>query len=104
MYLKGAPVRIISKTPLRRCWNEHPDAKGALQLWWKVAAGANWTKAADIKAAYGNASILANDRVVFNICGRKYRLVTLVRYKWHLVYVRFVGTHDEYDEINAEEV
>ncbi|HEY3319434.1 MAG TPA: type II toxin-antitoxin system HigB family toxin [Planctomycetota bacterium] len=95
-------MRVIAKALLRDFWEHHPDARDPLVLWFRRAKGADWTKAADVKADYASASILPNDRVVFNICGNKYRLVALVRYEWHVVYIRFIGTHAEYDEIDAE--
>jgi mRNA interferase HigB len=65
---------------------------------------ADWANPAAIKAAFGTASIVANNRVVFNICGNKYRLVVRVNYPYRVMYVRFIGTHAQYDRINVEEV
>lgn len=69
-----------------------------------MAKAAQWESPQDVKNKYSSASILANDRVVFNICGNKYRLVVWINYKSHKVFVRFIGTHEEYDAINAEEI
>ena len=68
------------------------------------AKDADWTTPTDVKAKYGNASILKGGRVVFNICGNKHRLIVRINYDYRTVYVRFVGTHKEYDQINAETV
>jgi len=80
------------------------DAKGPLDTWYYEVEHARWESPADVKAKYGTASILKNNRVVFNIGGNKYRLVVKIKYKMKTVFVRFVGTHKEYDKINAEEI
>ena len=81
-----------------------PDAKAQLDAWWAEAQRAKWRTPADIKAKYGTASILKGGRVVFNICGNKYRLIVKFEYEKGIGFIRFVGTHKEYDQINAEEV
>lgn len=95
---------VISLKGLRECWEKHSGSEGPLQAWYHEANYAEWTKPQDIKDRYPSASILANDRVVFNIGGNKYRLVVHVRYDSGRVYVRFAGTHAEYDRIDAETV
>jgi len=95
-------MRVISKKTLREFWEEHPDAEDPLKAWFTEAEDASWKSPADIKAQYGSASILKNGRVVFNICGNKYRLVVKINYSAAIVLVRFMGTHKEYDGINAE--
>lgn len=80
---------------------EHPDAQQALQTWYTDVKQADWKTPTDIKAIYRNASIVANNRVVFNIMGNKYRLVVAVRYGYGLVYIRFIGNHQEYDKIDV---
>ncbi len=97
-------MRIIARRPLREFWESKPDAETALRAWWSEVKAADWRTPADVKAKYGNASILRKGRVVFNICGNKYRLVVWVNYGVGVVYVRFIGTHKEYDGIDAEEV
>jgi len=94
-------MRIISRRILREFWEKHPDAAIPLQTWFHDVGRAIWTGPADIKAVYRNASFLANNRVVFNIKGNHYRLVVLVVYQHGVVYIRFVGTHEEYDRIDA---
>lgn len=93
-------MRIIALSTLREFWRKHPDAELPLRAWYALASRADWAKPADIKAAYRSASFLANNRVVFNIKGNDYRLVVAVRYDRGLLYVRFVGTHRDYDRID----
>ena len=94
-------MRIISRRILRDFWEKHPDASVPLQTWFHDTEYATWQTPADIKAVYRNASFIANNRVVFNIKGNHYRLVVLVVYQHSLVYIRFIGTHQEYDQIDA---
>ena len=94
-------MRIISRKALREFWEWHPDTQQALQAWYADTKQATWRTPADIKRVYRNASIIANNRVVFNIKGNRYRLVVAINYEYGIVYVRFVGTHDEYDRIDA---
>jgi mRNA interferase HigB len=97
-------MRVIAKKSLRYFWQRFPDAEDALKTWFGEAERANWANPGEIKSKYRSASILKDSRVVFNICGNKYRLVVKVSYKNGIVLIRFVGTHREYDAINAEEV
>ena len=97
-------MRVIALSTLRGFWEHHPDARQALQAWYYDARKAVWTCPADIKAVYRNASIIGNNRVVFNIRGNRYRLVVAIQYQHGLVYIRFVGTHHEYDQIDAVQV
>lgn len=82
----------------------YPEAKDELDAWFHEAEGAHWGNPAQVKEKYGSASILKGSRVVFNICGNKYRLVVKINYSYAVVYVRFAGTHREYDRVNAEEI
>ena len=95
-------MRVISRRPLINLAKRHPEAKAELDAWFHEAEAAEWANPAEIKSEYGNASILKGSRVVFNICGNKYRLVVKINYAYSVVYVRFAGTHREYDQINAE--
>jgi len=87
-------------------WEEpaRRDAEQPLKAWFREATRADWANPSDVKAAYRNASIVANDRIVFNIAGNKYRLVVRVNYPYRVVYIRFVGTHRQYDRIDVTEV
>jgi mRNA interferase HigB len=99
-------MRIISRRTLREFW-ERPgrrDAEQPLKAWFREASRADWASPADVKDAFGSASIVANSRVVFNIAGNKYRLVVRANYPYRILYVRFVGTHQEYDKIDVTEV
>jgi mRNA interferase HigB len=89
---------------LKTFWEEHPDAESPLRAWYTEARRARWRSPQDIKTAYHAASILRNNRVVFNVKGNTYRLVVAVKYEFQIVYIRFVGTHAAYDHIKAEEV
>jgi len=98
-------MRVISRRKLRLFWEEHPrgaDARAPLQDWYAQAAAADWTHPSDLKDQFAGASILKNGRVVFNIGGNRYRLVAKVNYAYRILYVRFIGTHAEYDAIDAE--
>jgi mRNA interferase HigB len=83
---------------------EYADTEQSLKAWFREASNADWTSPAAIKGAFGTASIVANNRVVFNIGGNKYRLVVRVNYPYRVMYIRFIGTHAQYDRINVEEV
>jgi mRNA interferase HigB len=97
-------MRIISRRTLREFWEKHPDAAVPLQTWYADVVHADWKSPADIKAIYHNASIVANNRVVFNIKGNRYRLVVVVIYQHDVIYIRFVGTHKEYDRIDVTRI
>jgi mRNA interferase HigB len=95
---------VISKRRLREFWSRVPQGKEPLLAWYADARTADWALPDVIKRRYPNASILSGNRVVFNIGGNKYRLVVRINYPYRVVYVRFVGTHAEYDRIDAESV
>lgn len=99
-------MRVISRRTLRQFWEEpgRADAEQSLRAWFAEVEQATWKTPADIKAQYRNASILKKGRVVFNVCGNRYRLVVAVKYGARLVFIRFLGTHAEYDRIDADEV
>jgi len=99
-------VRVIARSTLKKFWERpgHGDAKGALASWHDEALKAQWSSPHDIKARYANASICGNNRVVFNIAGNKYRLVVEMQYRAGIAWVKFVGTHAQYDQIDVETV
>ena len=97
-------MRVISKKPLREFWIKYPDAEQPLKSWHSIARSAHWHTPAEVKAQFRNASLIGNNRVVFNIAGNKYRLIVFVKYSIQRVYVRFIGTHREYDKIDVSEV
>lgn len=94
-------MRVIAISTLRAFWEKHPNAQTPLRAWYALASRAQWGSPVDIKQAYRNASFTANNRVVFNVKGNDYRLVALVRYDKGLLFVRFVGTHAQYDKIDV---
>jgi len=97
-------MRIIALSTLREFWERHPDAETPLRAWHALASRAEWKTPGDIKAAYRNASFTANNRVAFNIKGNDYRLVVAVHYDRGMMYVRFIGTHRQYDRIDMETI
>lgn len=97
-------MRIISRKSLIEYWEKVPAAKSELPAGYAEVKAADWATPAEVKAKYGNASILKDGRVVFNICGNKHRLIVWINYKFRIVYVRFLGTHKEYDEIDAQTI
>lgn len=97
-------MRIISRRTIKEFWDRHPDARQPLQAWYLDTKHALRKSPADIKDLYRNASFIANNRVVFNIKGNKYRLVVAARYEYSIVYIRFVGTHREYERIDASAI
>jgi mRNA interferase HigB len=99
-------MRIIALRTLREFWEkpEYQDSEQPLKAWYAEATNAIWHTPADIKAHYRHASIVGDNRVVFNIAGNKYRLVVKFHYNRSIGYIRFIGTHAEYDRIDVEEV
>lgn len=94
-------MRIFSKSTLKKFWEENADAEQALKTWYEEANDAIWKMPLDIKMVYPKASIVADNRVVFNICGNKYRLVVKFNYEKEWAFIRFIGKHSDYDEIDV---
>ena len=97
-------MHLVSLPPLLAFTAKHPLAKQAVLAWCDEVKKANWSQPADIKAAYASASVLKSRRVVFNIKGNDYRLIVSVAYQTKFVFVKFVGTHKQYDAIDADTV
>ncbi len=97
-------MRVIALRTLREFWELNADSAAPLRAWYHEADRAEWDSPAAVKAKYRNASILGDNRVVFNIKGNDYRLVVKIHYDRRVVYIRFIGTHAQYDRINAVEV
>lgn len=97
-------MRVISVSTLKAFWKQHPDAEQPLKAWCDEVRTAAWSAPSDIKQRYRSASILKNRRVVFNIKGNDYRLVVAVAYRLQIVHVKLVGSHTEYDAIDAETI
>ncbi|MEO5324720.1 type II toxin-antitoxin system HigB family toxin [Mesorhizobium sp. CC13] len=98
-------MQILSKKTLRDFWDKHPQAQRPLTAWYHAVGTATWTGPADVKAFFGaNVDFVADNRIVFDIAGNKYRLVVHVSYRFRRVLIKFVGTHAEYDKIDVETV
>jgi mRNA interferase HigB len=97
-------LRIISKKILREFWEKHSDSQQQLKSWFQETSSAEWKNPKQIKVEYPSASFLADNRVVFNIKGNKYRLITKINYEYQLIWIRFIGTHAEYDKIDATKI
>ena len=97
-------MRIIAKKILRNFWKIHPDSEQQLTAWYQETSKARWTTPNEIKKEYPIASIITGNRVVFNIKGNHYRLIVKISYDYEMVWIRFIGTHAEYDKINAKTI
>ena len=97
-------MRIIAKSTLREFWKRFPDAEEPLLAWFREVEKEDWSSPSQVKEKYRNASIVKGNRVVFNIKGNDYRLVVRINYPYRVLYVRFVGTHAEYDKIDVKEI
>lgn len=93
--------RIFAKSTLREYWNLHPDTEQYLKTWYDTACNAGWKSPADVKQTYASASILKDSRVVFNIKGNSHRLVVKFNFEKQWAFIRFIGTHRQYDDIDA---
>jgi mRNA interferase HigB len=97
-------MRVIAKSTLREFWLKHADTEQVLKSWYREAEKSEWQHINDIKAEYPSASILANGRIVFNIKGNSYRLIVKINFAYQMVWIRFIGTHSEYDKIDATKI
>jgi mRNA interferase HigB len=97
-------MRIISRKALKAFWEKHRDAEQPLKAWFHECKNARWHSFNDIKARYGSADILAENRVVFNVKGNTYRLIVRIHFNTQIVFIRFIGTHAEYDRIDATRI
>jgi len=96
--------RIVAKRTLVSFWEANPDSKNYLETWYETVRKANWKNPNEIKSFYATISILKNSRVVFNIKGHKYRLVAKINYQKSWLFIRFIGTHEDYDKIDANTI
>jgi mRNA interferase HigB len=97
-------MRVIAKKILRDFWHKHADSEEQLKTWYKEASKATWNSPVDIKAEYPNSSILKSGRVVFNICGNRYRLIVDITYVRQWMFIRFIGTHNDYSKVDADKI
>jgi mRNA interferase HigB len=96
--------RIFSKGTLRAYWEQYPETEQHLKVWYETVHKSTWKSPADVKATFANASILKEGRVVFNIKGNSFRLVAKINYEKEWLFIRFIGTHREYDLIDANTI
>lgn len=96
--------RIFAKSTLRGFWEKHAETEQYLKTWYDTALKSRWDSPNDVKNTYANASILKNGRVVFNIKGNAYRLVVKFNFEKQWIFIRFIGTHSEYDKIDANNI
>lgn len=97
-------MRIIAKKMLRDFWAKHNDCEQQLKTWHKEIGSKFWNNANAIKREFPSASILTDNRIVFNIKGNQYRLIVKVNYNYQMMWIRFIGTHAEYDKIDANKI
>ncbi|MFV8342190.1 type II toxin-antitoxin system HigB family toxin [Flavobacterium sp. XS2P39] len=97
-------MRVIAKKILRDFWEAHADSEQQLKSWFQETSKAEWKNPNKIKQEYPSASILTDNRVVFNVKGNNYRLIVKINYDYQMVWIRFIGTHAEYDKINANKI
>lgn len=96
--------RIFAKGTLRDYWERHADCEQYLKTWYDTVMNANWQNPNDVKQTYSSASILRDGRVVFNIKGNSYRLITKINFEKQWLFIRFIGTHSEYDKVDANTI
>ncbi|MBZ0254838.1 type II toxin-antitoxin system HigB family toxin [bacterium] len=97
-------MRIIARKTLREFWLRHRQAEQPLKSWFQFVSAASWSSPNNVKCVYHNASFLEDNRVCFNISGNKYRLIVKINYSYKIVYIRFIGTHKDYDLIDANTI
>jgi mRNA interferase HigB len=96
--------RIFAKSTLKEYWENHPEIEQYLKTWYDTAMSSDWKTPSDVKKTYSSASILKDSRIVFNIKGNSHRLVTKFHFEKQWIFIRFIGTHKEYDKIDANTI
>lgn len=104
IFVKILCLRVIAKKILREFWEKHSDCEQQLKAWFQEMSKSKWKTTKEIKTDYPTASILADNRVVFNIKGNHYRLIVKINYDYQMIWIRFIGTHSEYDKIDATKI
>ena len=97
-------MRIITKKTLKYFWDKYPNSEQSLLSWYKVAKKANWSNFNEVKSQFGSCKIVGSDRVVFKIKGNNYRLIVKITFVNQIIWIRFIGTHPEYDKIDAKTI
>jgi mRNA interferase HigB len=104
-FIRGTLLkRIIARSTLADFWTQHADAQDALDAWFEIAKASDWRTPQEVKTTFASASIIGDNRVVFNIKGNDYRLIVHFEYAFSTAYIKWIGTHNEYDKIDAEKV
>lgn len=97
-------MRIVAKRTLREFWEKHADSEESLKSWYRETEKTEWENPNELKIDYPSASILKNNRIVFNIKGNNYRLIVKFNFEYQICWIRFIGTHAEYDKINGNTI
>ncbi len=97
-------MRVIARKTLREFWGKHADIEEQLKAWYRETEKATWKNINDLKKEYPSASILKDNRIVFNIKGNNYRLIVKFNFDYQISWIRFIGTHAEYDKIDANTI
>jgi mRNA interferase HigB len=97
-------MRVVAKSTLRNYWELYPDSEQSLLSWYETALRAKWENFNEVKQHFGTCKVLGNDRIIFRIKGNNYRLVVKISFTNQLIWIRFIGTHSEYDLINAKQI
>lgn len=97
-------MRVIAKSTLKAFWEKHEEAEVPLKTWYKIAEKSDWRDGHEVKRTYADASIIGSNRIVFNIKGNKYRIVVYAVFKVKKIFIRFVGTHQQYDRIDVKTI
>ncbi len=97
-------LRVIAKKPLREFWLKHADCEQQLKSWYRETEKSNWNDINELKVEYPSASILKENRIVYNIKGNQYRLIVKINFEFQICWIRFIGTHAQYDKIDANNI
>ncbi len=97
-------MRVVSKRTLREFWGKHNDCEEQLKYWFRETEKANWKNVNELKKDFPSASILKNNKICFNIKGNSYRLIIKLNFEYQICYIRFIGTHADYDKIDANNI
>lgn len=97
-------MRVIAKKILREFWIKHNDCKKQLLCWYEETSDSEWKNSHDIKREFPSASVLGDNRIVFNIKGNQYRLIIKINFDYQMVWIRFIGTHADYDKIDSNNI
>ena len=97
-------MRIVAKKTLRDFWSKHNDCEEQLKSWYNETSKTIWKNPNELKKDYPSASILENNRIVFNIKGNNYRLIVKINYEYQIMWIRFIGTHADYDKIDSNKI